>query len=91
MTLGTGGQPVDDGEPNPRGLWQVGLGAVLAVLAPLAGFLGGTMAAPGDEIFDVEALLAWLIAGLLVGGIGVLVAILGGLRWFRANRGRALF
>ena len=90
MALGTGSQPVDDG-PDPRGLWQVGLGGVLAVLAPLAGFLGGTMAGPGDEIFDIDALLAWLIGGLLVGGVGVLVAILGGLRWYRANQGRDVF
>jgi hypothetical protein len=80
----------DDSAPDQSGLWLVALGGALAVLAPLAGFLGGTIAGPGAEVFDVEALLAWLIVGLLVGGAGVAVAFLGGMRWYRANRGRQL-
>jgi hypothetical protein len=86
--IGHNGDMTDDGSPDNSGLWLVGLGAVLAVLAPLAGFLGGTIAGPGAEVFDVDALLAWLIGGLLVGGVGVLVALFGGLRWYQANRGR---
>ncbi len=81
----------DDSGPDQSGLWLVALGGALAVLAPLAGFLGGTIAGPGAELFDVEALLAWLIAGLLLGGAGVAIAFLGGMRWYRANRGRPLF
>jgi uncharacterized membrane protein len=69
------------------GMWQVALGAVLAVLAPLAGFLGGTLAGPGEDSVSVDSLLAWLIGGLCVGGIGVLIALGGGLRFHRANRG----
>jgi uncharacterized membrane protein len=72
--------------PYP-GLWQVALGAVLAVLAPLAGFLGGTLAGPGQDAVNVDSLLAWLIGGLGVGGVGVLIALLGGLRLHRATRG----
>jgi len=77
-------------DTDMRGIWQVALGVVLAVLAPLAGFLGGTMAGPSDTVVDVDPLLAWLIGGLCVGGIGVLIAFLGGLRWHRANRHRHL-
>ena len=80
----------DPPETDMRGMWQVALGAALAVLAPLAGFLGGTMAGPSDTVVDVDPLLAWLIGGLAVGGVGVFVAILGGLRWHRANRHRHL-
>jgi uncharacterized membrane protein len=69
------------------GMWQVALGAVLAVLAPLAGFLGGTLAGPGRDAVNVDSLLAWLIGGLGVGGVGVLIALSGGLRWHRASRG----
>lgn len=82
--------PAEPAETDMRGMWQVALGAVLAVLAPLAGFLGGTLAGPSDTVVDVDPLLAWLIGGLAVGGIGVLVAFLGGLRWHRANRHRHL-
>ena len=73
-----------------RALWQVALGAILAVLAPLAGFLGGSMQGPSDTAVDVDPLLAWLIGGLAVGGLGVVIAVLGGLRWHRSNRHRHL-
>lgn len=75
---------------DDRGLWQVALGAVLAVLAPLAGFLGGSMQGSSGTAVDVDPLLAWLIGGLAVGGIGVVIACLGGLRWHRSNRHRQL-
>lgn len=66
------------------------VGALLAVLAPLAGFLGGTVVAQPDaaSTSTVQPLYLWLFAGLVIGGIGALVAFLGGLRWVRANRGR---
>jgi len=84
------GERADPAEADMQGVWQVALGATLAVLAPLAGFLGGTLAGPSDTVVDVDPLLAWLIGGLAVGGVGVYLTCLGGLRWHRANRHRHL-
>lgn len=66
------------------------IGALVAVLAPLAGFLGGTVVAQPDsaDTSAVDPLYLWLFAGLVIGGVGALVAFLGGLRWVRANRTR---
>jgi uncharacterized membrane protein len=77
-----------NGHMDPRGLWQVALGAILAVLAPLAGFLGGTLAVRSGAAVDVEPLLAWLTGGLGLGGVGLVITGLGAVRWHRANRGR---
>lgn len=65
------------------GFWMTVLGAVLAVLAPLAGFLGGstTGAATAERS---TTLGIWLAVGLVVGGLGVLMAFVGGTRWWRA-------
>jgi uncharacterized membrane protein len=86
-----GAKPETDAGPRPGndveepinllGMWQVILGAAVAVLAPLAGFLGGTMAGSQDPDERVDALLAWMVGGIIVGGIGALVALVGGLRW----------
>ena len=70
---------------DPRGMWQVILGAAVAVLAPLAGFLGGTIAGPTGS-GQIDTVLAWLISGIFVGGGGALVALIGGLRWHRHLR-----
>ena len=70
------------------GMWLVVLGSVLAILAPLAGFLGGTIVGSSGVDSEMDPLLLWLIVGLGVGGVGVLIAFLGGLRWHRGNRNR---
>lgn len=70
-----------------RGLRMLVLGALLALLAPLAGFLGGSIVeSSADDRVDPLAL--WLFGGLVVGGIGAVIAFIGGLRWVQANRGR---
>ena len=79
---------LSDGEGPPlHGLWQVLLGAALAVLAPLFGFLGGTAGGTDGPDDKVDTLLAWMIGGLFLGGLGALVAILGGLRMYQQSRG----
>jgi hypothetical protein len=76
-----------DGDGPPlAGLWQVMLGAALAVLAPLFGFLGGTAGGTEGPDDKVDTLLAWMIGGLFLGGLGTLVAILGGLRLYQQSR-----
>jgi hypothetical protein len=65
------------------GFWMTVLGGILAVLAPLAGFLGGSTT--GAATAERSATLGvWLSVGLVVGGLGVLVAFVGGTRWWRA-------
>lgn len=67
------------------GIHRIILGTVIAVLAPLFGFLGGSMVgAEGGE--TVQPLYYWLMGGIVVGGIGTLIAIVGGVRLVRARR-----
>jgi hypothetical protein len=74
---------VPDGvEPVPPGFWMTILGVVLAVLAPLAGFLGGSST---GAVTRENALGIWLIIGLVAGGIGVLLAFLGAQKWWQAT------
>ena len=69
-------------EPVAPGQWMTILGLVIAVLAPLAGFLGGSST---GAVARENALGVWLITGLVIGGLGVLVAFIGGQRWWRAT------
>lgn len=62
------------------------LGAVIAVLAPLGGFLGGSMVGPARQVGDLDAMFVWLFVGLIVGGVGAVLVLLGMLRWNRAVR-----
>lgn len=74
---------VHDGiEPVPPGFWMTILGVVLAVLAPLAGFLGGSSS---GAVTKENALGLWLISGLVIGGLGVLLAFTGATKWWRAS------
>ncbi|HEU4515586.1 MAG TPA: hypothetical protein VFR87_20935 [Nocardioidaceae bacterium] len=76
----------DAGADRTRGIQMMILGAVVAVLAPLGGFLGGSMVGPAREMGDFDAMFVWMFAGLLVGGIGAVLVLLGLLRWSRATR-----
>lgn len=70
------------------GFWMAVLGSVVAVLAPLAGFLGGSTI--GAATAERSATLGvWLSVGLIVGGLGVLLAFVGGTRWWRAAQAAA--
>ncbi|MBG0817850.1 hypothetical protein [Planomonospora sp. ID82291] len=64
------------------------LGSILAVLGPLAGFLGGSMAGHADGGTGLSPLFLWMFGGLVLGAIGAVIAITGGLRWTRARHSR---
>ena len=66
-------EPVEREASSLPGFWMALLGSVLAVLAPLAGFLGGSVT--GAATAERSATLGvWLTVGLVVGGLGVLIA-----------------
>lgn len=62
------------------------LGTVVAVLAPLGGFLGGSMVGPAQRFGELDAMYFWMFAGLVVGGLGAILVLLGMVRWVRLNR-----
>ena len=57
--------------------------AVVAILAPLGGFLAGSMIGPARDLGDYDAMFVAMFAGLMLGGIGAVVAGLGVLRFVR--------
>lgn len=84
-------QPVEPGRgielrPVPPGATLLVLGVVLAVLGPLAGFLAGSMVDSGSTTQRVSPMFLYLFVGFVLGGLGLLMAGLGGLRLARHLR-----
>lgn len=73
-------------EPTAPGLWGVILGVGLGLLAPLSGFLIGTILGVGDGGFSPLAI--GLLIGIVVGGLGLLVALFAGVRMYRHRQGQ---
>jgi len=71
-----------------RGVGWIIIGATVALIAPLTGFLGGTIVGSSSTVGKLDPLFLWLFVGMVIGGIGGVVAILGALRWNRANTAR---
>jgi len=71
----------------PPGIPAVIIGGAVALFAPLTGFLGGTIVGSSDTVGELDPLFLWLFVGMIIGGIGGVVAIMGALRWNRANHG----
>ena len=70
-------------EPTPPGMWRALLGTAVAVLAPLLGFLVGGAFGAGTIGDSVDPMFLSLFVGILIGGVGVLVALSGGARLWR--------
>ncbi len=70
-------------EPTPPGMWRALLGTAVAVLAPLLGFLVGGAFGAGTIGDSIDPMFLSLFVGILVGGVGVLVALSGGARLWR--------
>lgn len=83
---GPASAPPEGRADRERGVQLMVLGAVIAVLAPLGGFLGGSIVGPARQVGDYDAMFVWLFVGLLVGGIGAVLVLLGLLRWVRGAR-----
>lgn len=82
----SGHQPRDAATPDrTRGIKATVLGGVVMVLAPLFGFLGGSMSGVGGTVGGPDPLAVWLLGGMVIGGIGGIIAILGLLRWTRSS------
>lgn len=73
--------------PTPAGFWMTLLGAGTAVLAPFFGILVGS-ASGAPEGSPMLGPLYWgLFIGVIVGGFGVVAAVIGGRRlWLASHR-----
>ena len=77
-------------ERTAPGFWMTVLGVCLAAIAPLFGFLIGSMLGrPAAEVV-LDPLYWGLFGGVIIGALGVLTAVLGGVRLWRHNRDRTL-
>ena len=70
-------------ESTPPGLWRVLLGVALAALAPLLGFLVGGIRGAGKVGDKVDPMFISLFLGIVIGGVGLLIAVSGGTRLWR--------
>lgn len=78
----TAGRPVRLA-PTAPGFWLTALGVFLAGLAPLFGFLFGVMSGRSQEDEMFSPLYWGLFTGVIIGGIGVLMAVAGGIRLWK--------
>lgn len=69
--------------PVAPGFWATLLGVAIAALAPLLGFLSGVMSKDaGDDAF-MSPIYLGLMVGVIIGGLGVALAVFGGIRLWR--------
>ena len=76
-------RPPESDPDRSRGGQMMVAGMTVAVLAPLLGFLAGSMIGPSQQVGDYDAMFVALFIGLLIGGIGAVVGGLGLLKFAR--------
>lgn len=73
--------------PTPPGFWMTLLGVGTAVIAPLFGFLVGSASGAPEGDPQLSPLYWGLFTGVVVGGVGVVAAVIGGRRlWLHSHR-----
>ncbi|WP_220144885.1 hypothetical protein [Actinoplanes hulinensis] len=72
--------------PVLPGVWLIILGAGVAVLGPLFGFLVGSILGAQEETFGMNSIYLFLFLGFLVAGAGLGTALLGVRRVLRIGR-----
>lgn len=77
--------PTRASDEHRPGLKMIVAGAIILFLAPLAGFLGGTMIGSPASETSLDPMFLWLFVGMVAGGVGGAVALLGVLRWLRSK------
>lgn len=88
--VGPGGTAPRPGRPvvleaTAPGLWQTLIGAMIAALAPMFGFLIGSSMGLGDGD-GLSPLHLGLFLGVIVGGCGAVLALLGVRRLYLSHR-----
>lgn len=73
-------------EPNPPGLWSVLLGVGIAGLAPLFGFLIGSIIGDDESPTGNDPIFLGLTLGLIIGAAGLAWAVSGVVRLWRSHR-----
>ena len=73
-------------EPTAPGFWMVTIGVVIAALSPLFGFLIGVMSKRPQTSDAIDPLYLGLFSGVIVGGVGVVLAVAGGMRLWRHHK-----
>ena len=73
--------------PVPPGVWLIIGGGVVAALGPLFGFLIGSMLGSTTDTDDMSPIYLCLFAGIALGALGVVAALLGARRLISDRRG----
>ena len=73
-------------EPTAPGFWMVTLGVCVAALSPLFGCLVGVMSKRPTSDEAIDPLYLGLFSGVIVGGLGVALAVFGGIRLWRHHQ-----
>ena len=73
------------GPGRARAVQMMVIGSILAVLGPLGGFLAGSMIGLSRRLGEYDAMFIAMFAGLMVGGVGAVIAMLGLLSYARRD------